>query len=163
MLDDLLEWLALAAAIGSGLVAGIFLGFSNFIMAALGRLPAPRGAAAMQQINIVVLNPAFLSLFVGTAIAGIAVAVLAIQTRGAGEAALLAGGGLAYAVGTFGVTMRANVPRNNALAALDPESEQAALVWKAYLREWTFWNSVRTWAGALGMVLLLFGWRSLSA
>lgn len=163
MIEDVLAWLAFATAIGSGLVAGIFLGFSNFIMGALGRLPAAQGAAAMQQINIVVLNPAFLSLFTGTAIAGIAVAVLAVQTRAPGEAALLAAGGLAYAIGTFGVTMRANVPRNNALAALDPASEQAAAVWQAYLKEWTFWNSVRTWAGAIGMVLLLLGWRSLDA
>ena len=37
--------LIFAAAIGSGLVAGIFFAFSSFVMAALGRLPSDHGIA----------------------------------------------------------------------------------------------------------------------
>ena len=55
------------AALGNGLMAGMFFAFSVFIMTALGRLPPDHGIAAMQSINIVILNPMFLSVFMGTA------------------------------------------------------------------------------------------------
>ena len=48
---------------------GHFFAFSNSVMTALGKLPAEQGIATMQTINIVILNPLFLSVFIGTAIA----------------------------------------------------------------------------------------------
>jgi uncharacterized membrane protein len=44
----------------------------------------------------------------------------------------------------FVVTMVFNVPLNDALAAVDPGSPDAALVWARYLKDWTFWNHVRS-------------------
>ena len=58
--------LTLVAAVGSGIVAGIWFTFSNFVMAALARLPADRGAAAMRTINVTVPNAGFFLLFLGT-------------------------------------------------------------------------------------------------
>jgi hypothetical protein len=76
-------------ALGAGLVAGVFFAFSNFVMKALGQLPADQGVAAMQRINVVVLNPAFLALFVGTAaVAGLCGAG-AVLAWGSVRAALL--------------------------------------------------------------------------
>ena len=49
--------LTLLAALGSALMAGTFFAFSTFVMGALGRLRPPAGIAAMQSINIVVINP----------------------------------------------------------------------------------------------------------
>jgi uncharacterized membrane protein len=69
-------------------------------------------------------------------------------------AALRLGGGLAYLLGAFLVTIVANVPRNDALAALDPGSVNAAAEWMRYLSEWTTWNHVRT-AAALAAAALL--------
>ena len=43
--------LTFIAALGSGLVAGIFFAFSNFVMKALARVPPAQGVAAMQSIN----------------------------------------------------------------------------------------------------------------
>jgi len=60
--------LPLVSALGSGLMAGVFFAFSAFIMNALARLPAAQGIAAMQSINIVVLNFWFGSVFFGTAL-----------------------------------------------------------------------------------------------
>jgi len=65
-MGGLLFALTLLGALGAGLVAGIFFAFSAFVMTALGRLPAPKGIAAMQSINVAVLNPAFFSVFFGT-------------------------------------------------------------------------------------------------
>ncbi|MFX5555204.1 hypothetical protein ABTE11_23260, partial [Acinetobacter baumannii] len=53
---------------GSGVIGGTFFGFSAFIMQALARIPPQAGMAAMRSINIVVINPVFLGVFVGTAL-----------------------------------------------------------------------------------------------
>ena len=53
-------------AIGAALVAGIFYAFSTFVMQALGRLAPREGIAAMQSINVVVINPLFFLAFFGT-------------------------------------------------------------------------------------------------
>src|SRR6218665_2684394 len=124
MSTNLLPFSTLAAALGCGLVAGVFFAFSVFIMRALALLPPAQGIAAMQSINIVVINPLFLGVFLGTAIvcAGLAIASLLDWSR-LGSGWLLAGAVL-YIVGTLFVTMTCNVPRNNLLAAIDPASAQ---------------------------------------
>jgi hypothetical protein len=63
MTNPLAVALAVATAIGSGLVAGFFLAFSICVMRALGRLPAGQGIAAMQSVNVEVLNPWFITAF----------------------------------------------------------------------------------------------------
>jgi uncharacterized membrane protein len=47
------------------------------------------------------------------------------------------------------VTMRFNVPRNNALAAVRPDSDEGARLWAGYLDVWTRWNHVRALASLL--------------
>jgi uncharacterized membrane protein len=42
--------------------------------------------------------------------------------------------------------MAFNVPRNNALAAVAPESAEGAGLWARYVAGWTAWNHVRTGA-----------------
>jgi len=143
-----LFWLTFAAALGCALVGGIFFAFSNFVMKALFRIPAPSGIAAMQAINVTVLNPLFLALFFGTA----ALCVLLLFLRWDSLSAL--GGAGLYLVGTIGVTMAFNVPRNNALARLDPANSVAA--WRRYVQEWTWWNHVRTLAAVAAAALLTF-------
>ena len=72
--------LSLGGTLGCGLVAGVFFAFSTFVMRALERRPAPEAIAAMQSINVAVLNPWFLGVFVGTALV-CAGASAAAQTR----------------------------------------------------------------------------------
>lgn len=55
--------LSLLAALACALVAGLFLGFSSFVMRALGERPPAEGVAAMQAINRVILRSAFIALF----------------------------------------------------------------------------------------------------
>jgi uncharacterized membrane protein len=55
--------LTFVAALGSRLVAGIFFAFSNFVMKALARVPPAQGVAAMQSIDVVVLNRWFFAGF----------------------------------------------------------------------------------------------------
>jgi uncharacterized membrane protein len=55
---------------------------------------------------------------------------------------------LLYFAGSFVVTLAFNVPRNERLARLDAESEEAATYWQLYARDWTRWNHVRAIASA---------------
>jgi len=92
---------------------------------------------------VIVINPWFLTVFLGTAAACALTPVGALLLwRPAGLPWLVAGG-LLYLVGSFGVTMVFNVPRNNALAALAPAAPEAVRWWSGYLSSWTAWNHVR--------------------
>jgi uncharacterized membrane protein len=48
-----------------------------------------------------------------------------------------------------------NVPLNNALAAADPASPEAASLWARYLTDWTLWNHVRTVASTAACALFI--------
>jgi uncharacterized membrane protein len=140
-------------ALGSVIMGGVFFAFSSFVMGALGRLPPAQGIAAMQSMNIVVINPAFMTVFLGTGAASVAVAVTALSLPDPARAYLL-GGALAYLAGVIGVTMAFNVPLNNAVDAADPASGEAARFWSHYSRQWTAWNHVRTIAGIAAGALM---------
>jgi len=136
--------LTLFAALGCGLIAGVFFAFSSFVMKAFANLPPGEGMAAMQSVNRTVLNPLFLGVFVGTAGACVFVAASALLRWDAPGSGYALCGGLLYLVGTFLVTMVFNVPRNNALAAAAPGDSGSAELWAIYLTSWTAWNHVRT-------------------
>lgn len=144
-----------AGIVGCGVVAGVFFAFSGFVMPALGRLPAPQGVAAMQAINLTAVTPPLMIALFGTAAVCLVIAVPAALSWGTPGAALRLLAALLYLIGVVGVTMVCNVPRNNALDALDPQSTQAASYWPTFLLEWTTWNSVRTLASGLAAITLL--------
>ena len=153
-LDDVLFALTLVAALGCGLMAGVFFAFSAFVMKALARLPAAAGIAAMQSINVAVLNPVFLGTFVGTAAFCLLVmAALLWRWHSPGSVYVLVGGAL-YLVGTFFVTVVCNVPKNDALASVAPADPDSASLWASYLVTWTAWNHMRT-AAALAAAAAL--------
>jgi uncharacterized membrane protein len=136
--------LALVLCIGAGTVGGIFFAFSTFVMQALAQLPHTQGIAAMQRINVVVLNPLFLTVFMGTALLSAACLIAAFFPWTALRSALLVAASILYLIGCFFVTIRRNVPMNERLARLEVESSQAAEYWPVYVRTWSRWNHVRT-------------------
>lgn len=147
----------LAAALGSGLIAGVFFAFSSFVMAGLARLPAAQGIAAMQSINATVLNTWFFTAFFGTAGVAVLAVVISIVVNGVGTASngwSIAGAAL-YLIGVVGVTGLGNVPRNKALAAEVADSPSGQALWPRYLSAWTAWNHVRTAAALLATVAFI--------
>ncbi len=56
---------------------------------------------------------------------------------------LLVGSAL-YLVGTIVLTIVYHVPRNEALATMEPRGADAESHWRRYLSGWTAWNHVRT-------------------
>ncbi|WP_088346891.1 MULTISPECIES: anthrone oxygenase family protein [Rhodomicrobium] len=153
MIERAAVFLIFAGAIGSGLVAGIFFAFSSFVMAALARLPAEQGVAAMQSINITVINPGFFLAFFGTALICLALIAGWICGWGDIDGKLVLPAACLYLAGCIGVTMACNVPLNEALAALPPATPEAAKLWLRYLVDWAFWNHVRTVAPLLSAIL----------
>jgi uncharacterized membrane protein len=134
--------LTIMSALGTGLISGVFFIFSVAIMRALERTPG--GMAAMQSINVVIINPIFLGLFMGTALVCLVLAVSsAVRWEQPGAMWILAGS-LLYLIGAVGITIVFNVPMNNSLVAADPSSVAGQEIWKNYLTNWTFWNHVRT-------------------
>ncbi len=141
------NWLfafTLIAALGSALMAGLFFTFSNSVMTAFGKLPSATGIAAMQSINVWILNPVFFVVFLGTSAVSALLAVVALLNLAQPWALLLLAGGLCYFIGSLLVTMIFNVPLNNRLAAAQPGTTEAANLWAEYLRVWTAWNHLRT-------------------
>jgi len=144
VMDRLLFVSTVLAALGSGLIAGVFFAFSAFVMTALSRLPAPSGISAMQSITAAIKSPPFLGVFFGTAVLA-AVLGLAAPFRWSEPGALyLLIGSLLYLNGPFGVTVLRNVALNNQLANVGPESAEGAKFWQHFLASWTAWNHVRT-------------------
>lgn len=156
MLERSLIALTFAAAIGSGVVAGIFFAFSSFVMPALGRVPAESGIAVMNAVNITVYNPGFMFLFMGTAAASLLLAFGSYVWWDSLDRKLLLLAALTYLVLCVAVTSAFNVPLNDALAAADQESQQQADLWVRILNDWTFWNHVRTAAALVSAIALTF-------
>ena len=145
------------AALGCGLMAGVFFAFSAFVMDGLAGLASTRGMAAMQSINRAASTPPILTALFGTALVCIGLAVSALAKAGEGSVGWLVSGAGFCLVGAIGVTLARNVPMNEALARVDPERPEAAGHWKNYLRRWTVWNHVRGVAALAAAALLTVG------
>lgn len=143
-INELRLILTFSAALGCGLIAGVFFAFSAFVMRAFARLPPGEGMAAMQSVNVAVLNPLFLTVFLGTAAVSLLAVISSFLRWHEPGAVYLLVGGLLYLVGTFLVTIVFNVPRNEALAPVAPADPESAKLWASYLASWTAWNHVRT-------------------
>jgi len=146
-MPSILTTVTFVTALGSGLMAGLFFVFSVFMMTALARLGPPQGIAAMQSVNIVIINPIFLAVFMGTAALSLVTSVAAILNWSAEGSGWLLAGSLLYLLGIIVVTMVFNVPLNNEIAAVDAASGEGAAVWARYLDVWVKWNHVRSIAG----------------
>ena len=143
-----------AAAIGCGLIAGVYFTFSAFVMRSLTAIPVASAVSAMDSINRVIVSSAFLPLFFGTTLASaLLVGSVLLPSPATSYAAI---GGVIYLVGMFICTVAFNVPLNNKLAALDPDSEEADLFWPVYAQTWTRWNHVRTVASTATAVLYTY-------
>ena len=154
---NILTILEIIAAAGAGLTAGIFYAFSSFVMAAFARLPAEQGIAAMNSINVAVINPWFMAVFMGKPVLCVIIAIMVLLRWSEPGSLLIILAAVIYIVGSFGVTMFFKVPLNDALAAAAPASSEGAALWARYLTDWTWWNHVRTALPLLAMLLFIIG------
>jgi uncharacterized membrane protein len=133
------DYLLLGARTLSGLLAGVFFAYAVSVMPALRAMNDATFVAVMNKINVVIVNPVFLAVFLGAP--AVSLAVLGWE-RGAWAIA-----GAILAVVTLVITFAFNIPLNNALAAGGAR--------EAFENPWVMWNIVRTVTGTASLVCLL--------
>lgn len=146
--------LIMAGLLGSAMMGGLFFAFGTTVMSSLERLPAGQGATTMNLINVRIQNPLFLLFFVGTALVCLALGILAFVNNTPGRWWQLTGAAL-YLVGVIVVSFAVNIPLNDQLAAVDPQTTAGAAEWANYLARWNPTNNLRAIACALAV--LAFG------
>ena len=152
------EVVVAVTALASAVIGGALFAFSTFVMKSLGRLAPAEGIRAMQRLNEDAPRGSLLPLLLSP-LGSLVAAALAVTGVGLGDTVLvdhrtLLVVGAVLGVAAFLVTAVANIPRNNALAALDADAASAAGEWAAYRRSWTAWNHVRVVAALAAAVLL---------
>jgi uncharacterized membrane protein len=110
---------------------------------------------SMNMINVTVITPSFMLALFGTGLLCLILVFGGYAVWGGADGLLLMSAGAIYLTGTLGVTMAFNVPLNDALAAMRPDTSQAAALWTRFLQEWTFWNHVRTTASLVSAVMFM--------
>jgi uncharacterized membrane protein len=136
--------LLVAAALGAGVVGGVLYAFSAFVMRGLDRVPTASGVLAMQQVNLAAPRAPLMVPLMGTALLSVVLLVRGVVLLRGGQPTgwfVLAGAVLYLAA--FVITAAYHVPRNDALAALDPTAPGTAAAWQTYVADWTRMNHVR--------------------
>lgn len=159
MPDGFRSVLTAIAAVGAAVSGGVFFAFSDFVMRALRRLPDQSGLAAMQAINRAAPSPAFMTVLFGTGVVCVAIAASAVPRHDEPIARQEILGSALYLV-TIALTLAYHVPRNEALASIDPASRLAGGMWRSYAGPWTAWNHVRTATSVAAAVTFLHALRS---
>lgn len=141
-------------------IGAIFGFFYAWVCSTMWGLDAadPRVAiTAMQAMNASVRNPVFFPAFFLTPIILAVTCFIAAKQDKKRAAFLFATSAMLYVAGAFLVTAMVNVPMNEALALIvvPADSQAASGIWQAYSRPWQFWNTLRTLAS--GVALLLTG------
>jgi uncharacterized membrane protein len=156
MSSILITVLLWAAALSSGLMAGVYFAFSVFIMKAFDKIETAQSVAAMNSINEIILRSLFMPVFFGSSIISFLLVVVAFVYWGEAGAGLALIAGLVYFVGMFACTVVFNVPLNNGLARLGPDSNNAQQIWSHYLITWTKWNHLRTISSLITCALCIW-------
>jgi uncharacterized membrane protein len=157
---DVLQVSLFSATLLTGLIAGLFYSYSCSVNPGLAKLKDIEYLKAMQSINKAILNPWFFLSFMGSLVAIPLSTTLHYYSTGADASFyLLLSASLTYIVGVFGVTIRGNVPLNEALDSFN--IEQAAipditLKRKSFESPWNKFHFVRSIANVAAFVFLLF-------
>ena len=150
-----MEWILMPAGLAVALVAGVFLGFSDFIMRGLAQAPASQGAAGMVGLNRTVYRSVFMVLLLGLVPVSGALGLLALwQLEGVARTLTLVGAGT-YLIGVLAVTGMGNVPMNTRLDEMSGKPREIAGYWPHYAQRWTRLNHARTAGSALAAICWL--------
>lgn len=141
------------------LVAGLMFSYACSVNPGLRKLPDTQYLQAMQEINRAILNPWFLTCFVGPLILYAMSAWLTYRSEGAGTVfILICISGVIYLFGVFMVTGMKNVPLNEMLdkIVLNAHSSKAHEDFrKAFEGPWNSFHMTRTLASIVALILML--------
>lgn len=154
-MSRLLVPMSMLSLLSIGAIFGFFYAWVCSTMWGLDATDPRASITAMQAMNASVRNPVFFPAFFLTPVILILTALLAIRQERTRSAALFAASAAAYLAGAFLVTVMVNVPLNEALARVrvPTDSARAAVLWQNYSEPWQFWNTLRTLASGLALLL----------
>lgn len=135
------------AIVSSGLMAGLFFGWVVSVIPGLARVSDRSYVSTMQSINRAIVNPLFLAVFLGTALALGTAAVVHFRSGYMKRGWWLATATGTYTVGVLGVTIGGNIPLNDALERFDPDGATDAAFTaqrNRYETPWNRWHNLRT-------------------
>jgi uncharacterized membrane protein len=155
------DLLVLAAAVTTGLVAGLLYVFAHAVMPGLGSAEDQVFVAAFQRIDAAIGNPWMMVTFLGSPVLTVAALVVDLAGDRATVPWLVAA--LTLVIATVLVTGRVHLPLNRALAEVDTSDPAATAAGRrAFETPWVRWNVVRTVTSttsfiALAVALLVVG------
>ncbi len=145
------------ATLATGLIAGVFYAYEVSVNLGLAAQPDPSYIATMNAIADRIENPLFFASFLGAVVFLLAALAAHFRRPRSGRFWLVALACVLYIGGGFLLTMFANVPMNEQLAAVDPDAPARVLAEArdAFEGPWNFWNGVRTVFSSLAFVTLV--------
>jgi uncharacterized membrane protein len=150
-LETLRSPVLLAATVAAGLQAGTYYTWASGVMPGLARGDDRTFIATMQNMNVAIVNPAFMMSFLGAPLlAGAAIVTSNSSARPWVIAAT------AFAVGTISITAGGNIPLNNALdsAGSVERITDLAAVRSDFESEWVNWNIARALTSTASLACL---------
>lgn len=160
MFSSIFQAVLLIAAALCSLVAGFLFAFAVVVMPGIGRLDDAGFIRAFQAIDRVIQNnqPLFMLVWLGSVLAVIAAAALAVGGTAGLDRALIVAAAIAYVAGVQVPTAAINIPLNNRIqrldvAAMNDVARRDARV--AFEQRWNRWNVIRTVAAVAVTAVLL--------
>ena len=142
------------------LVAGFVFAFASVVMPGIGDLNDREFLRSFQVMDRVIQNnqPAFMVVWVGSALAIVASGLLGFWQLAGADRMLLIAAVIVYIAGVQLPTATINIPLNNQLQTLDLQAmDETALAEarEAFEPRWNRWNTIRTVLAIVASVLLL--------
>jgi uncharacterized membrane protein len=148
------------AAFLCSLVAGMLFAFAIVVMPGIKKLDDSSFIRAFQAIDRVIQNnqPVFLFVWVGSALAIVAAAVMGISELSQTDRLLVIAAAFVYVFGVQLPTVVVHIPLNNILQKLDPGAMSDAERQRErsnFEPRWNRWNAIRTACSIFASILLL--------
>ena len=156
------ETIILATAILlTGLMAGIFFTWSNAVKPGIGKLSDLEYLRALQSMNRVILNKAFIGIFLGAVIAVALVPIFHFKLSPDNIFWILILALVTYWIGVFGITVFGNIPLNEILDKINLESialEEIKALRTSIEVKWNNLNLIRSISSGITFALLIISY-----
>lgn len=146
------------AVLFTGLMAGIFLTWTNAVTPGIGRLDDKAYLSALQSMNRVIINPLFYVVFIVPIISMPISTAINFGSKGIYDFKLLLAATLIYWTGAFFVTIFGNIPLNEILEHTPLEKlsvEELSVLRDKIEIKWNDFNLIRTIFSFISFALLI--------
>lgn len=142
--------------IATGLIAGLFYGFSCAVNQGLGHLSDAKYLEAFQSINKAIQNPLFFASFMGSLVLLLITTYLQYRNGMSSSFYILLAATLVYAIAVFGITVFGNVPLNEQLdkfSLISASAEEINTMRNLFEKPWNNFHTIRTVASVFSFLM----------